>query len=88
MGGFFVTDLTALRIAPAGLLQGGQVCKRLRRRMKELDIEGFAAYRKRLDTHPEEWRALDGTTHITISRFFRDKSIFGALRAADIAAGA
>jgi chemotaxis protein methyltransferase CheR len=57
----------------------GQVCKRLRRRMKELGIEGFAAYRQRLDTHREEWTALDGLTHITISRFFRDKSIFEAL---------
>ena len=57
----------------------GQVCKRLRRRMNELGIEGFAAYRKRLDTHPEEWTVLDGLTHITISRFFRDKSIFEAL---------
>jgi chemotaxis protein methyltransferase CheR len=57
----------------------GQVCKRLRRRMKQLKIEGFAAYRKRLDTHPEEWTVLDGLTHITISRFFRDKSIFEAL---------
>jgi chemotaxis protein methyltransferase CheR len=57
----------------------GQVCKRLRRRMKELGIEGFAAYRKRLDTHPEEWAVLDGLTHITISRFFRDKSIFEVL---------
>jgi chemotaxis protein methyltransferase CheR len=57
----------------------GQVCKRLRRRMNELGIEGFAAYRKRLDTHPEEWAVLDGLTHITISRFFRDKSIFEAL---------
>jgi chemotaxis protein methyltransferase CheR len=57
----------------------GQVCKRLRRRMKQLGIEGFAAYRKRLETHPEEWTVLDGLTHITISRFFRDKSIFEAL---------
>ena len=57
----------------------GQVCKRLSRRMNELGIEGFAAYRKRLDTHPEEWAVLDGLTHITISRFFRDKSIFEAL---------
>lgn len=59
----------------------GQVCKRLRRRMKDLGIEGFAAYRQRLDAHPEEWTALDGLTHITISRFFRDKSIFEALEA-------
>jgi chemotaxis protein methyltransferase CheR len=57
----------------------GQVCKRLRRRMKELDVEGFAAYRKRLDATPEEWAVLDGLSHITISRFFRDKSIFEAL---------
>ena len=69
----------------------GQVCKRLRRRMKDLGIEGFAAYRQRLDTHPEEWTVLDGLTHITISRFFRDKSIFEALEARvlpDIAARA
>ena len=31
-----------------------QVCQRLRRRMKDLGIEGFGAYRKRLVTHPEE----------------------------------
>src|SRR5512145_2067118 len=49
--------------------------------MKDLGIEGFAAYRQRLDAHPEEWTALDGLTHITISRFFRDKSIFEALEA-------
>ena len=57
----------------------GQVCKRLRRRMKELGIEEFAAYRKRLDPHSEEWTALDRLTHITISRFFRDRSVFEAL---------
>jgi len=57
----------------------GQVCKRLRRRMKELEIEGFAAYRKQLDNYPQEWTVLDGLTHITISRFFRDKRIFDAL---------
>jgi chemotaxis protein methyltransferase CheR len=57
----------------------GQVCKRLRRRMKALGIEGFAAYRQRLDTDPQEWTALDALCHITISRFFRDKSIFEVL---------
>lgn len=57
----------------------GQVCKRLRRRMKALGIEAFAAYRQRLDADPQEWTALDGLCHITISRFFRDKSIFEAL---------
>ena len=47
----------------------GQVCKRLRRRMKELGIEGFAAYRKRLDTHPEEWdgaRRIDPHHHLAL----------------------
>ena len=57
----------------------GQVCKRLRRRMEALGIEGFAAYRQRLEANPQEWTVLDGLTHITISRFFRDKSIFEAL---------
>ncbi|MGC2409626.1 MAG: protein-glutamate O-methyltransferase CheR [Methyloceanibacter sp.] len=57
----------------------GQVCKRLRRRIRELGIEGFAAYRQQLGADPEEWTVLDGLTHITISRFFRDKSIFEAL---------
>jgi len=47
--------------------------------MKELGIEGFAAYRQQLDADPKEWTALDGLCHITISRFFRDKSIFEEL---------
>src|SRR3990172_8009351 len=58
----------------------GQVCKRLRRRMKELGVDDFASYRKQLDTNPEEWTVLDGMSHITISRFFRDESVFEALR--------
>lgn len=57
----------------------GQVCKRLRRRMKELGVESFAAYRQQLDADPQEWNVLDGLTHITISRFFRDRNIFEAL---------
>ena len=59
--------------------------------MKELGVEGFAAYRQQLDADPEEWTALDGLSHITISRFFRDKSIFEALERrvlSDIAARA
>jgi chemotaxis protein methyltransferase CheR len=57
----------------------GQVCKRLKRRMKELGLEGFAAYRERLNADPDEWTALDAMCHITISRFFRDSRIFEAL---------
>jgi chemotaxis protein methyltransferase CheR len=57
----------------------GQVCKRLRRRMKELGLEGFSAYRERLTSDPDEWARLDGLCHITISRFFRDSRVFEAL---------
>jgi chemotaxis protein methyltransferase CheR len=57
----------------------GQVCKRLKRRMKELGLSGFAAYRERLEADPDEWVVLDGLCHITISRFFRDSRVFEAL---------
>jgi len=58
----------------------GQVCKRLRRRMGDLQLADFAAYRARLETDPAEWRAFDDCCHITISRFFRDKGVFEVLR--------
>lgn len=58
----------------------GQVCKRLRRRMSDLGLEGFAAYRARLEADPHEWCILDECCHITISRFFRDRGVFDALR--------
>jgi len=58
----------------------GQVCKRIRRRMHDLGIASFAAYRDRLETDPQEWRVLDGCCHITISRFYRDRGVFDILR--------
>ncbi len=57
----------------------GQVCKRLKRRMKELGLHDFSAYRRRLAAAPEEWTVLDAMCHITISRFYRDSNIFAAL---------
>ncbi|MBV9000963.1 MAG: hypothetical protein JO304_18010 [Solirubrobacterales bacterium] len=54
----------------------GQVCKRLRRRILELGLEDLAAYRAYLRAHPEEWAVLEGLTHITISRFNRDRGVF------------
>jgi chemotaxis protein methyltransferase CheR len=57
-----------------------QVCKRLTRRMRELGLQNFAAYRARLEADPMEWRVLDECCHITISRFFRDRGIFEVLR--------
>ncbi|MFN3657240.1 MAG: CheR family methyltransferase [Pseudolabrys sp.] len=57
-----------------------QVCKRLRQRMRDLGLDNYAAYRARLEADPAEWRVLDECCHITISRFFRDRGIFEAVR--------
>jgi chemotaxis protein methyltransferase CheR len=56
-----------------------QVCKRLKRRMSELQLADFAAYRLRLETDSSEWRIIDECCHITISRFFRGKGKFDLL---------
>jgi chemotaxis protein methyltransferase CheR len=58
----------------------GQVCKRLRHRIKALSLSGFAAYQNRLEADPREWRVLDDCCRVTISRFFRDRKVFEALR--------
>ncbi len=57
----------------------GQVCKRLKRRMHELDIAGFTAYRDYLAGNPQEWTVVDSCRCITISRFYRDKNLFRRL---------
>jgi chemotaxis protein methyltransferase CheR len=53
-----------------------QVCKRIGRRIRELELEGFDEYRSYLDSHPEEWTELDAMCRITISRFWRDRVVF------------
>jgi len=58
----------------------GQVCKRIKRRMKDLRIATFDGYRRHIEADPEEWRVLDGFCAITISRFYRDRGVFGVLR--------
>ncbi len=57
-----------------------QVCKRLKRRMAELDLGDFSDYRSRLESDPQEWRTFDECCHITISRFYRDRGVFDTLR--------
>ena len=57
----------------------GQVCKRLKRRMRGLGIASVADYCARLAADPEEWQVLDGCCRITISRFWRDRHTFEAL---------
>jgi chemotaxis protein methyltransferase CheR len=56
-----------------------QVCRRVRRRITELGLDGFAAYRDRLSADPAEWRVLESLTNITISRFYRDREVFDGL---------
>jgi len=56
-----------------------QVSRRLRRRVDALGLDGLDAYRGYLDAHPEEWPVLDALTHVTISRFYRDREVFAAL---------
>ncbi len=57
-----------------------QVRKRLARRIRELELEGLSEYRVYLEAHPSEWTVLDSLCRITISRFFRDRAVFDALR--------
>lgn len=56
-----------------------QVCKRLTRRIEELALPSLEAYRQHLRNNREEWRILDGLSRVTISRFYRDKRVFGML---------
>lgn len=58
----------------------GQVCKRIARRMAELGLPDISAYGRYLDGHLEEWQALDSMCRVTISRFWRDRGVFDALR--------
>lgn len=53
-----------------------QVCSRARRRARELGPPDLTAYLAYLETHPEEWAALDQLTPITISHFHRDRGVF------------
>jgi chemotaxis protein methyltransferase CheR len=57
-----------------------QVCKRVKQRLRDLELHDYAAYRTRLETDASEWRILDACCHITISRFFRDRGTFEAIR--------
>ncbi len=53
-----------------------QVCKRLDRRLRDLNMESVDEYRAYLESHAEEWQTLDSLCRITISRFHRDKEVF------------
>jgi len=57
----------------------GQVCKRLDRRLEELQLADLKSYRMYLQNNPLEWHILDGMCRITISRFYRDKGLYSML---------
>jgi chemotaxis protein methyltransferase CheR len=57
-----------------------RVRKKLNERFRELGLPDIAAYRDRLDAHPQEWAVLDALCRITISRFHRDRGVFDHLR--------
>jgi chemotaxis protein methyltransferase CheR len=54
----------------------GQVRKRLNRRLDELGLTGITDYRAYLQSHLGEWSTLDEFCRISISRFYRDQSVF------------
>ncbi|NIO56439.1 MAG: chemotaxis protein CheR [Candidatus Latescibacteria bacterium] len=57
------------------------MCKRINRRMKELELVDYKNYQEHLSIHKEEWAVLDSMCRITISRFYRDRSVFDAISA-------
>lgn len=56
-----------------------QVCRRVRRRYRDLGLADFEAYARRLDLDPAEWDRLDRCCRITISRFYRDRALWEAI---------
>lgn len=58
----------------------GQVCKRICRRMRELGLAEVDAYRALLERDHQEWARFDSFCRVTISRFYRDRTVFDALR--------
>ena len=57
----------------------GTVRKRLIRRIRELGLPDLAAYRRKLETDPPEWRHLEALCRIPISRFYRDRTVYDFL---------
>lgn len=58
----------------------GLVCKRLARRLRELGLAALAEYRERIAQDAAEREHLHALCRIPISRFYRDRGVFDALR--------
>jgi len=50
-------------------------CKRIERRVETLKLPNVQAYRELLEREPREWSALEALLPITISSFYRDKTV-------------
>jgi len=57
------------------------VCKRISRRIRELNLPDLAAYQAHLAANAVEWQRLEGYCRIPISRFWRDRAVFDWLAA-------
>ena len=57
-----------------------QVVKRIRKRLKELELSNLEEYKDYLRNHQFEWDVLDQLCQITISRFYRDRGIQDRIR--------
>lgn len=55
------------------------VYRRIQRRLQDLGLPSLADYRTYLEAHPDEWAVLDSYCWISLSRFYRDKSVFQLL---------
>ena len=77
---FLQWALPRLRLRWAGFRKvRKQVCKRIARRLGQLELPDLAAYVSLLSRRPEEWEHLDGLCRVTISRFYRDRAVFDCL---------
>lgn len=56
-----------------------QVCRRIKKRIKELNLETLGQYQERLVKDRNEWKILDAACQITISRFYRNRHVFDVL---------
>lgn len=52
-----------------------QVCKRIQRRFRQLELADIDAYRVYLQRHQDEWPVVDHLCRVTVSRFYRDKVV-------------
>ena len=78
---FLQQVLPRLRMRWAGFRKvRNQVCKRIQRRINELDLPDVDAYRAYLESRKDEWPILDHCCRVTVSRFYRDKSVLEHVR--------